>query len=145
MFISSVVIDKHNAASDVDILLYIRVPDVRQMGCLASVSHGGVLHLHKVPYLTAATYMAIGTEVSKGANLSLVAHGAFQDHRTLDLRTVAYSRVYDTGVLSDNAVFSYGYLPFQNCTGVNDRAFSDLHPLIDICLSDVDEPDAFSA
>ena len=96
-FFDAVVVDRHRAAAEVDVLAHVAVAHVGQMRDLGAVADGGVLDLRRSrPRAPRFRRCCTGADIRKGADVRVVADGGIIDLRGVDLRAVADACVLQT-------------------------------------------------
>ena len=106
VFFRAVVVDRHGAAAEVDVLSHVAVSHIGQMRDLCTVADVGVLDLHEIAHAHAVSDVRSRADIGEGTDVCVVAHRRIIDLRGVDLRAVSDARILKIAVGADRAVFA---------------------------------------
>ena len=137
-----VIVDRHGAAAEVDVLAHIAVADVGQVGDLCPVADGGVFDFDKVAAADMIADARAGTDVGERPDGRVAADLGVIDLRGVDFRPLADLDILQIAVRPDGAAVGDRRRAAQDGAGQNGRARADEDGRLDIGVVIVPDRDA---
>ena len=110
----SVVVRGNAAAAEIDPSADVAVAYVGQVSNCGVHADIAVLYLHEIAYLHALADSRAGSELCKRTYLHIVFYNGIVCLNIVELYVVADGAVFNVGVCSDGAAFSYGRISEYN-------------------------------